>query len=182
METVNQISYTFKEKYFQVEPEWRIWRYQYLVRSLVFSIFLYTFLYFIIWIFNRSPFLFLSVMYGWFISSLIFVACIYFPMRILIEKRCRDIGRNGKVEIGIFTICTIFQILNTLTGFLIVFFDSVFDIIFINNVILQLVGALSLLWLSISIILILVCLFQSWKNWDNEWGKDPINAKVTPLG
>lgn len=53
------------------------------------------------------------MLYGAFISSFLFTAAVYFPQRILIEKRCRDIGRSGKTEVGIFTVATILGLIYT---------------------------------------------------------------------
>lgn len=174
----NQISYSLKEKYLQVLPEGRIRRYQYFARSLVFVLPLYVVMFFLIWGFIKGIFGFTWILYGSFISSFLFTAWIYFPIKVLIQKRCRDIGRNGKTEVWVFTIATILQLLYT--GIIALY--VIFSIDLMSGVAMGILGLVYPYLNMINWVVNLVCLLQPGKKWDNEWGKDPVSTKVSFLG
>ena len=174
----NTIVYSLEEKFLKIMPEGRIRRYQYFARSFALGIPLYIFIMFIIWGFVGEFFWFVWMLYGSFISSFLFTASIYFPVRILIEKRCRDIGRNGKTEVWVFTVVTIIQLLYA--GIISLY--VIFNIDLMSNMLMWILDLVYPYLSSVNWVVTLVCLLQPGKKWDNDWGKDPINTKVSFIG
>ncbi len=182
--TVNISSYTFKEKYFQVKPEWRIRRYQFFVRSLIPAILLWLFQMFwmlflvttILGIFGVNWFqaiVYISLV-TWIISSVISFLVSYYIWIPLATKRCQDFGSDGRRSVIIIKTSIAIQILTIiifglqLAGVSIPWVSQFLNLAWIMNI--------------IYFILFIILLFRPGNKWDNAYGMDPINTKVSFLG
>lgn len=174
---LEKVSYSLHDKFITVLPEWRIRRYQYFARSLTIGVVLYLIIFSLFGMLWGNIFGFKWLFYGTIISSFLFQIFQYFPIKTLIRKRCRDIGRNGNLEVGVYTTSIIVWLVNYLLLILLFFFG-----IEVSSFLSGILTLISWPLYMVAGFVWLVCLLQPGKKWDNEFGSDPINTKVTFLG
>lgn len=176
--------YSFNEKYFQIEPEWRINRYQFFVRYfipmnvLILLIILIPQITIITWLKIFQIDWLLTLLYIGFILNItlqiIFIVILYkigIPVSI---KRIRDFGFEWKKMILIIKTQIIANI------FIIIMLIS--TISQINIPLMEYTWKICQTISLFSYIATLILLFRPGNKWDNQYGKDPINTKVWFLG
>ena len=203
-----QVQYTLSEKYFQVEPENRIRRYQYFVRSIVPSILMA--LAMIVWGAILIP-IFGTKLLGmgkvlsiaWLV---IWLGISYFFYKLAKNnsiKRCHDFGNDGRIALKIIQISFILGV----DGLIVFLLEVLWILPSINPLALlsqanetmsadqikalmsgwqpihqKILGvAQQIVWLA-SLILWIFLMFRPGNKGDNAYGKDPINTKVAFLG
>lgn len=201
---------SLKEKYFQIEPEGRIRRYQYFVRSIVPTILLMLVL-MIGWVFAVP-----LIMVLWklsFIIGLVLSGWLYWMFYNLAKvnsiKRAHDFGSDGKIVYWVVTASFIFNILGLLVWVLQGFgvlptadissaLDSVRSVSWEDPLVAmrhmsdpmkdatpfyeKLLWYLSnIVWIA-SFITWIFLLFRPGVAWDNQYGKDSASNKVWFLG
>ncbi|GAB0175146.1 MAG: hypothetical protein HHAS10_10250 [Candidatus Altimarinota bacterium] len=197
---------TLKEKYFQIEPEGRIRRYQYFVRSLVPGILLF-------FIIIASTILTIPLMMilgkASAIIGLVVMGGIYWLLYNLAKvnsiKRARDFGSDGKIAVYIvtasFAMSVIWLVVGVLQNFGVL--PSVDLSAALNNIdatssdnpmmamkaiqsatplYQRLLGYIGNIISIASTIMWLVLLFRPGVTGDNQYGKDPAARKVSFLG
>lgn len=206
--TLTQVQYTFKEKFFQIEPEGRVRRYQYLVRSLVPGFLLFLCM-IPLGILGAIWIGLLGVKIMAIVSFLLYWYVYYIFYQIALTnatKRCHDFwndGKNAKLIVqlsfatGILGIAFLmFQTLWILPGIdyssIIALGSSWGDAAGLDNVKSMMETAqpsylriFSILQQVIGVISFIMWIFLSFRpgvKGDNQYGKDPINTKVAFLG
>lgn len=202
--------YSLKEKYFQVEPEGRIRRYQYFVRSLVPGILL--FLLFLVGGIFALP---LLVMLGKFslILWLVVWGYLYWVFFNLAKvnsiKRSRDFGSDGKIAVYIvtasFIMGVVWLLVWALQGFGILptadysaaissmsavsWEDPLMALRQMSDAMKvatpmyeRLLGYVGNIVSIASVIMWLILLFRPGVSWDNQYGKDSAKNTVSFLG
>lgn len=189
------IKYDFSEKFFQIEPEWRIRRYQYIARMLGGGVWLS-----IIFVF-ASQLIWSNAIVGIGINIL-FVLWVSLIWLVLNIKRIRDIGKDPKnirnITLGLISWRLIAIIYSTiweawwLPWYVWYFQVSLHEMA--RKLSPETSTPLMLPWHQtameyigywfglIAFILFLYLLFIPGNKWDNQNGKDPMNTKVSFLG
>lgn len=189
--TVTQVNYSLKEKYFRIEPEMRIRRYQYFVRVLMPGI-----LFFLASMLLIAPIgglILVATFAGWWKAAIMgliigssalsffFSFLIYKIGLNLVTKRCHDFGSDGKIArviVSAIFIVNVALIFISLLSHLVSAPDlsSIFDTISINATMISNIVSIP------AFIMWIILLFRPGASGDNTYGKDPINTKISFLG
>lgn len=175
----SQFHYSLKEKFFLIEPEGRIRRYQFLARIMAPWFILLLLFFILVPLFSPQiillglsfPQVFLTF------TMLLGVAFSYIIYKItyaLYTKRCHDFGNDGKliqkVVLGVFW----FQILSALVSILAIYGVDLLPV--------ELMRTIGNFINGISGITYLILLFKKGGTGENQYGKDPINTKIGFFG
>ncbi len=208
MENVSIVSYSLKEKYFQIDPEKRVRRYQYFVRSIVPGILMGLAL--MVWGAVLIPVFGLALL-GMgkilsIVSSVLFLGISYFFYELAKNnsvKRCHDFGNDGNLALRIVHISFIVGVI----GILIWVWETLWVLPSMNSLAMlsqmsewitnaqamelmsqsqpihqKIFGIIQMIVGIVSLILWIFLVFRPGNPGDNVYGKDPINTKVSFLG
>lgn len=186
--TVTQVNYSLKEKYFRIEPEMRIRRYQYFVRVLILGIMF--FLVSMLLIVPIGELILVSTLAGWWKvditgliigSSALGLLLNFITYKVwlnLVTKRCHDFGSDGKIARTI--VAAVFIVNIALIGLLSHLLSGQ-DLNAVVTVLNYTSIIATIIWI-LALIMWIILLFRPGASGDNIYGKDPVNTKVKFLG
>jgi uncharacterized membrane protein YhaH (DUF805 family) len=117
------------------------------------------------------------------LTQLLYLIIFYKTWINTITKRCRDFGSDGQKAIMIFKaqiITTLISVVLTIITIIVIILNpNTLDLLQTINskygIVLQIINVLTF-------IMGIFLLFRPGNKWDNQFGKDPINTKVSFLG
>lgn len=186
-DNIVQSDYSFKVKYFQVEPEMRIRRYQYFLRMLVMTLCMLLVSFTIIW--PLSGFVLLSSGNTFMLASLLLAilfvellsSFVYYKVWTnLATKRCHDFGNDAKIArsivLGVFISEAAVVCMTTISMLV-----KAPDLIAVVQKVAGGIGIIAMILGIVGYILAIILLLRPSNPGDNQYGKDPINTKVSFL-
>ncbi len=182
--TVAQVTYSLKERFWKIDPEKRIRRWQYFAR--IFAPWFTLVMLFVLMSLIMgmlSPLLLLSKAY--MLSAAIFgiglTIFLYKIGLILVTKRCHDFWNDGKIARFILHFNFVLSMVVSVTGLIVLLgFSKIVDIL--PSIIYTILNSLSNIGGIASLIMVLILLFRPGNPGDNQYGVNPIGTKIGFFG
>lgn len=145
-----------------INPNWRLWRKQYLLKGLTLWIIFFAITSYVIPSFIKGMDL-KTIMIITMIESLVII----YPMAMLTFKRCHDMNTDWKAVVWIMVISQIITILPS--------------IILVTGFLASLLSTLAQLdkfsWY-VTLIIIIILWFKKWTEWKNQYWDDPLKKPI----